>query len=432
MIQSPLYCQLAQKKSLVVQTPKVDVRFSCERSPLIVPMPFESFAQSFGLKNSMGLFLGRSSDAGETEQRRQYAQIRRVARANLFYGVEALEPTPMALERTKTAAQDFFSLSYQLVNKTKTLFPLAGRNKCLGMVAVPNTQLVIIAISQDKDPSRDIQLRDDMIRFLHKLNRTRSPWRFELACIPTKAQYLMPRTFDIRVPQAASEASVKPHTRCVEVALMAALCKAGRTKSFIAADVAIIAFGGALWATAAGEEAVTYFQGVDRNIKYREKPPLEVTLSRTSSAWIDIWEPCPEHCAIYKYEMLAIASAGGFSGSFFEPRAERSLLNEKHQLEKKRPTVDSVLAGVSFGLVCASLAHLCHLDREVTLSDAFMTSAGSALFGSIASLSLLFAIKNHRDRVQMQASRLNMGINPVDAMPRHEDEKMVRCRACTF
>lgn len=355
----------ANYKQLSVQT-SPDIEMSAapsglrsERSPFKVPIQYERFAQSFETKDNEGLFLGRTPPVSQTN-RRQYSQICRVAKSEFLKGAEELEPTPQALERTKHAAKNFFLLSYQLLDQLNTHFPLAGCNKCLGMVAVPTTNLVIIAISQDKNPANDESLRNNMVIFLNRLNETTNDWKFELACIPTKAQYLMPRTISMRTPRAASESSVKPHTRCVEVALMAALCKAGRTIRFTSADTGIIAFGGTLWANSTGSQAIPHFTVNDltRNTKYIKQNPLEVVITPSLSGWIDIWEPCPEHCKIYKYEMLAIGAAGGFSSSFFEPRSEGDLskydmtLNKNNSLEidenepdaegmKPRPRADS-------------------------------------------------------------------------------------------
>ena len=281
-----------------------------------VPMRYKLYAQSFTKKNKDGLFLGRTPPTNGINRCQQYAQICQVANNLFLRGPEALEPTSQALERTKNAAKDFFLLSYHLLNERKMQFPLAGRNKCLGMVVVPGSKLVSIAISQDKNPTNDELLRTTMVAFLEELNRTTEQWIFELACIPTKAQYLMPRTISMRTPQAASELSVKPQTRCVEVALMAALCKAGRTKKFTSADTGLIAFGGTLWASSDSDcsTVVPYFgvEGLERNTKYTTQKPLEVVITESLSGWIDIWDPCPEHCKVYKYEMLAIGAAGGF------------------------------------------------------------------------------------------------------------------------
>jgi hypothetical protein len=352
----------ANPRSLTVQTqatmeiPLTGYGQHSERSPFDVPIQYERFAQSFAAKNNEGLFLGRTPPVSKTN-RRQYSQICRVAKSEFLKGADILEPTTEALERTKHAAQDFFSLSYKWLDKQNIPFPLAGRNKCLGMVAVPTTNLVMIAISQDKNPTNDDLLRKKMVIFLNQLNETSKNWKFELACIPTKAQYLMPRTISMRTPRAASESSVKPHTRCVEVALMAALCKAGRTRNFTSADTGIIAFGGTLWANSKGSEAIAHFnvEGLARNIKYIKQDPLEVVITESLSGWIDIWEPCPEHCKIYKYEMLAIGASGGFSSSFFEPRSEGELIKKKPNPENTQVTNQILLLAVAIGAISVAI-----------------------------------------------------------------------------
>ncbi len=406
----------AGKPSLTIQIPTAKTRIPpSPRSPFIVPIQLEPFAESFRAKNAEGDFLGRAPLTDNAHHRRQYGQIRRVARFNFSQGVEALEPSPEALERTQEAAKAFFQLSYLLLEHQKSLFPLAGRNKCLGMVAVPNTKLAIIAISQDKDPSKDERLRHDMVVFLRQLNRTSKEWIFELACIPTKAQYLMPRTLSMRAPHPAPDASVKPHTRCVEVALMAALCKAGRTINFTATDTGIIAFGGTLWASqAVGKVAIPHFEGMTkRNDKYLERPALEVELSSSMKGWVDIWEPCPDHCKIYKYEMLAIGSSGGFSGSFFEPRSEGTALKQRNKAPVASLQKNYVTAGMALGLSCCLLGVSC----ESTQGDVSKMSLGAV---TLFVASALFSVLS-QDRQKAKArpnTFINFGSEHITAQKR--------------
>jgi hypothetical protein len=293
-----------------------------ERSPLIVPIELERFANSFSYKHAQGLFLGNVSHERESSQRSQFSRTRRMARSLLEMGLSMLEPTQPALNRTEQAAIDFFTLSFKFLNKNNMIFPLADHNKCLGMVVVPTTNLVMIAISQDKEPQKDAFLRQQMVDLLNKLNTITKAWTFELACIPTKSQYLMPRTLLMRTPHVAPQEWVNPHTRCVEVALMVALCKAGRHLTFTSADTGIMTYGGTLWASRQGSESIPRFEGKVRNIKYVSKAPVEIRLTDSISGWLDVWDPCGEHCKIYKYEMLAIGSAGGPATSFTEPRSE--------------------------------------------------------------------------------------------------------------
>lgn len=395
------------------------------RSPFKVPIQYERFARSFETKDNEGLFLGREPEVSQTN-RRQYAQICRVAKTEFLKGSEILEPTPQALERTKLAAKAFFSLSYPLLNKLNMKFPLAGRNKCLGMVAVPTTNLVIIAISQDKSPANDVLLRKEMVIFLNQLNQTTNEWKFELACIPTKAQYLMPRTISMRTPHAASESSVKPHTRCVEVALMAALCKAGRTRSFTSADTGIIAFGGTLWAHSEGAEAIPHFavNELARNLKYTKQHPLEVVISPTLSGWLDIWEPCPEHCKIYKYEMLAIGAAGGFSSSFFEPRSEgelpkRNLKDERNGLINQRLSF-TIALGVISTAVCGAGLYVRTQHQNGCKDHVSMAMLSTAILTSsitiVSSFHLLLA--TYGDRDAHKKNDLGVDIIEMEARPR--------------
>ncbi len=296
-------------------------RFSSHRNPLTVPLEYERFANSFIPRLKQKSFLGSVSEERESIQRAQFAQTRKVANSLFAQGKSALEPHQKALSKTQQAAKEFFLLSYQFLTEDKQEFPLAGLNKCLGMVAVPQSKLVILAISQDKNPVKDEELRQNMVRLLTQINSRTINWVFELACIPTKAQYLMPRTLSTPAFQKAAPDAVFPPTRCVEVALMVALCKTGRFIKFTPEETGVMAYGGTLWANSDGAEAIPHFQGAERNKKYKSES-VEIKLTDTLSGWIDVWRPCDKHCEIYQYEMLAIGAAGGRATSFTEPRSE--------------------------------------------------------------------------------------------------------------
>jgi len=161
-----------------------------------------------------------------------------------------------------------------------------------------------------------------------QINRLNNNWVFELACIPTKSQYMMPRTLFMRTIHPAPNERVKPHTRCVEVALMVALCKIGRHVKFTPEDTGVMAFGGTLWSSPwclTNSAATPHFEGAPRNIKYTTQNPISVDLGHGKKGWIDIWDPCQGHCKIYRQEMLAIGASGGPATSFAEPRSEISV-----------------------------------------------------------------------------------------------------------
>ena len=106
---------------------------------------------------------------------------------------------------------------------------------------------------------------------------------------------------------------------------MVALNKIGRSKPFLPEEAGVMAFSGTLWSTPDKNEsiAIDCFAGASRNGKYVEKNPLEILLENSTKAFIDIWEPCACHCAIYRHHMAAIAAAGGAGTSFAEPCSER-------------------------------------------------------------------------------------------------------------
>lgn len=210
------------------------------------------------------------------------------------------------------------------------------------MVAMPNSNFVMIAISQDKNPELDQALREKVVLFIDKLNdqlkQEKIEWRFKLACIPTYSQYLMPRTLSKDTNLPATDDDIEPHTRCVEVALMVALNKIGRFKQFTPKDVGVMAFGGTLWATPESNDAIDYFKGIARNKKHVKKSPIEIKLDNDNSAWIDIWQPCACHCEIYQHQMAAIAAAGGQGTSFAEPCFEEPEICPKPENEINRVT----------------------------------------------------------------------------------------------
>ena len=187
---------------------------------------FALFANRFNSKNEEGKFLGETSDQRDSEQYCQFIQTRTRARAYFTFegdglliqkkAIQSLEPTPEATQRTKDAVSDFFSSAYNILERNNKKFPLAGKNKCLGMVAVPGKKLAILAISQDKNPDNDRALRSEMLTLLESMNQEQgNAWIFELASIPTKSQYMMPRTLFMRTTLPAISSWVSPRTQCV-------------------------------------------------------------------------------------------------------------------------------------------------------------------------------------------------------------------------
>jgi hypothetical protein len=315
-------------------------RSSSRESPFKISQQLSLFTSRFEPKNDNGEFLGETSNQRDSLQYCQFIQTSSMARSKFqFTGGSTFthnasapiqKPSESAIERTKLAASGFFSLAYQVLDKNNEQFPLAGKNKCLGMVAVPGTRnnLVMIAISQDKDPANDVDLRNRMVQLLNQINQTNEDWVFELACIPTKSQYMMPRTLFTRTTHPAPSTSVTPRTSCVEVALMVALNKIGRHVNFTSEDAGVMAFGGTMWTTpwcVKNSTAVPHFEGAERNTKYTTKEPIFVDLGEGKKGWINRWDPCGNHCELYMQEMLAIGASGGPATSFTEPRSERHL-----------------------------------------------------------------------------------------------------------
>lgn len=302
---------------------------SLDRSSLVIPAMLEVYASKFEERTKAGLFFGGQPSNLPSVNRGQLERTRSMAKL-IFNNHDARDDVNQeALERTKTAARCFFSLANALLADTQQSYPLAGRNKCLGMVAVPKSKLVLIAISEDKLPANDIPLRKAMVSFINEINQKTSEWIFELVRTPTAGEYFLLRTLSLRVPHTAPKDSVEPHTRCIEVALMVALCKVGRFKKFTPDETGVLAMGATPWAAQMGNDPVPLFKNENslfsRNTKYVHQEPIKVPLEETSVGWVDIWEPCEGHCQIYRNAMLAMGAAGGPATSFVEPRGECDL-----------------------------------------------------------------------------------------------------------
>lgn len=232
--------------------------------------------------------------------------------AKYFYEQENVDqkfaPDLFARNRTKKAAAKFYQLAYGIISERDKNFPLYGKNKCIGFVSIPNSKIVIVAISQDRMPRKDVQLRQEMAELIQNINNSDGTYQYCLARLPTKEQYFLLRAlsapishdgdvagqvidkrFDTKKYQklvtvslsdfdSASDAHdlfrsgshyipmmnhgvtndlIEYRTRCVEVALMVALNKTGRVISFAPKDVSMEAFSGGLWANAITEDMLS-------------------------------------------------------------------------------------------------------------------------------------------------------------------------------
>ena len=125
-------------------------------SPFKMSPRLSLFTNSFNSKHDEGEFLGETSEQRDSLQYCQFIQTSSMARSKLQFGEKGtfvhgrpeklLEPSQEAIARTKRAVSDFFSLAHQILHENNEQFPLAGKNKCLGMVAVPKKKLVMLAI----------------------------------------------------------------------------------------------------------------------------------------------------------------------------------------------------------------------------------------------------------------------------------------------
>lgn len=193
------------------------------------------------------------------------------AMAKYIYHSEGdLKPDEDAKAKTKEAARDFFTSAYTHLTKEEP-YPLAGYNKCIGMAVVPQTKLVLIALSEGREPKNDKPLRQKFLTLILKVNRSVTKWIFELVCKPTPSEYIILRTLSMREPDKAPKEWIQPRMRCAEVAIAVALCKAGRFKDFKPESQGIVTFGCSLFSSKQDDVPVTYFEGSIRNKKYLER-----------------------------------------------------------------------------------------------------------------------------------------------------------------
>ncbi len=238
--------------------------------------------------------------------------------AKYFYVQENVDqkfaPDLSARNRTKKAAAKFYQLAYSVKSESDENFPLYNKNKCIGFVSIPNSKIVIVAISQDRVPCNDISLRQEMAELIQNINNRNGTYQYCLARLPTKEQYFLLRAlsapishdgdvagqvidkrFDTKKYQKLVSVSlsdsdsvsdthnlsrsgshyipmmnhsvtndlIEYRTRCVEVALMVALNKTGRVISFAPKDVSMEAFSGGLWANAITEDMLSTQSTVD-------------------------------------------------------------------------------------------------------------------------------------------------------------------------
>ncbi len=377
-----------------------------------VPNLWVSFARYFEPYVNGGHFLGRDTESPTIKVELANAIAR--AKALLLDESISLEPSHEAKELTKEAVKAFFRTAVSLVHdydpgdesvvlaledpsdvsaslhhdlerllnstvdpvedmdelgpneaSAGMRYPLAGKNKCLGFVQVPDSNLVLIAISQDKNPAKDEKLRKEFGHFLQALNRAQdgSDYEFELVSVPTKEQYLMVRMLNHTCEWSAPEQSMlSSPTRCVEVALASALNKVGRFKAFEPDSIGMLTYGSALWELPDRATPLAGFTGpvvieaeghtveqYRRNTKHvnPEDPNLKIPLADGRIVWLDKWKPCEGHCQPYLAQIRAMCLSGGPASSFSERRGEplfswddenKQVHIEDRQLRPKKPT----------------------------------------------------------------------------------------------
>lgn len=302
------------------------------RNPFKMPAPLLRFSKSY--QNAQTDFSQlRSSEQNPQVMRQELRQVR--AMAKVIYAQGPRLASFKALERTENAAKFFFAQAYHLVSSgAMKAYPLEGLNKCIAFFALPKSKLVFVAISEDKLPTKDVEVRQALLRMMTLLNTHTAPYRFELVARPTKEQYLLLRTLNMRHDGVATREIVEPRFRCSEVALMIAACKIGRFKPLTLDDIGVIPFGSGLWHAQMGDEPIQGFSASFRNMKYKKKKPLKIPIGIDSHAYLDVWEACPEHCAKFYHQMRAISASGTSATTFNEPRAESFIYDSNRRADR--------------------------------------------------------------------------------------------------
>ncbi len=225
--------------------------------------------------------------------------------------------------KTIEAAKHFFKKLYEILSD-ENRYPFINCNKCLGMVVVPQTNLVLISVSEDRNPNLDDERRKNFLKLIIQVNELTNQWKYELVYRPNLSEYLMLRALTLAQYDISVDQLPKARTRCAEVALAFALFKVGRFKSFSKSSIGIVTFGATLWSSKEGDSAINYFSEKKRNRKYTLTDPIEVPLKEGGIGWIDRWSPCKEHCLPYMDAMLTIATSGKPGISLKTPRSESS------------------------------------------------------------------------------------------------------------
>jgi len=403
-----------------------DNRILSDALNLNVPSILHSFSRLFENRLKIApsdahenAFLGVSSHNPQESKSRLKGVF---SMAKFLYQQEGIEnqvePSQKARFRTQKAAVKFYQLAYRYINKSKDEgnFPLYGKNKCIGFVSIPRSKIVIIAISQDRVPDKDIELRLNMVKLIQAINSSNSTYQYRLACLPTKEQYFLLRALsapishdgdiveqiidkrfdtreyeklriskmrhshalgkvslsrsdtDIRVTRYTpfSECGSLIHgiepdlieyrTRCVEVALMVALNKCGRTISFKPNEISMEAFSGGLWEEPITKDmildksliilnsetlgqGVPKFLGEKRNAKYTVEPSIPVSLMGGGTGYLDYWGPCHLHCQQMLKNMRVISNAGGAGSSFAGPIFEGELVADEPQKKTRMSSI---------------------------------------------------------------------------------------------
>tara|TARA_R110002110_G_scaffold166602_1_gene367232 strand:+ start:20722 stop:21774 length:1053 start_codon:yes stop_codon:yes gene_type:complete len=300
-----------------------------------VPALFTPFAIFLKNHSEPDRFQGRESLISEQDSKREFKQVRAMAKY-ILHESEVLEPSQEAVKRSEHAAKIFYQKAFNLITAQKP-YPLKNHNKCIGFLAIPKSKLVLIAISEDREPLKDIELRKSLCELIQRINQESNTCVFELVVTPTREQYMLLRTLSFFTSKESPDTSLKkamvskkeaidmltPRTRCAEVALAVAACKIGRSKPLKPSQLGMALFGAGLWEVVEKRDIKFLgFEASKRNKQYIKSPPLTFYIEDKRKVALDRWDPCENHCALFLNELRALAASGTSSTTFSEPRSE--------------------------------------------------------------------------------------------------------------
>ena len=174
------------------------------------------------------------------------------------------------------AALHFYRTLYLLHIEKAEMFPLAGKNHCIGFAVMESEpDRVYMGVSQLRDLQEDKHSRASLKSLVEEVN-VRSELVFTVVARPSNTQHATMRAIGEDISFAATPDLAKARSRCIEPGLFVALNKAGGAISPSA--IHLSTFGLTLWqhnqGDIIGNTPVSCFKSqktLERNLKYVDK-----------------------------------------------------------------------------------------------------------------------------------------------------------------